>query len=224
MNRYLQADLPAVRSIDDAVQVLNGALSAHGFSTLADIDASALVRRKSGVKTARTRIVEAFDTALAADISATDPEAMVVLPCAFVLVETPRGVTVSVADPAEPAPHPGAAEPASTANRLSDRLESVFLTMATAWTSDKSRRGPGMVVPGPEDRLNTFAERLEKMTSRFRETGSLSTGGAPDASPVRRLGDTEMEHEMAVLDGNFRHVIALLDDDEHRFYAARRSD
>ncbi|GAB4354088.1 MAG: hypothetical protein Kow0026_12550 [Oricola sp.] len=225
MNRYLQAELTGAKSIDNAVQVLNGALSAYGFSVLADIDASALVRRKPGVSIARTRIVEAFDAALAANISAADPGAMVVLTCAFVLVESPRAITVNVADPAETSLRPGTEDAVPTANRVSDRLESVLLTVAAAREPDSRRRpGAGGAMPASEDRLRTFTERLEKMTSRFRRTGSLSGDGAPEASPVRRIGDTETDHDVALLDSNIRHVISLLDSDEHRFYAARRSN
>ena len=224
MNSYFQTDLPGVRSIDDAVQILSDALTLHGFAVLIDIDASALIRETTGADIASTRIVEAFDTKYAGGSGNAEPGAPAVMPCAFMLVETANGVSVMVADPAGREIGKLKRQQASPAQALSDHVEIALSAMGTTWalSAGEVGRAAGPATPKSSDYLRAFSERLEMMTMRFRATGSLTDDGGPAAPAVRHVGMNELERDMTALNKIFRHVIALLDTDQHKFYAEHR--
>jgi uncharacterized protein (DUF302 family) len=226
MNSYLQTDLPGVRSLDDAVQILSDALTLHGFAVLIDIDASALIGGTTGVTMAKTRIVEAFDTRYADEFGRSEPEELTVTPCAFMLVETGKGVSITVADPSGQDAGKPNLEPASLAQQLSDHLEIALAAMGATWAFGAGDTGSaaGSAAPKSSDYLSAFSDRLEKLTMRFRASGSLTDEVEPAAPAVRHIGRNELERDMMALNKDFPDVIALLETDQHKFYAEHRYD
>ena len=70
-----------------------------------------------------------------------------------------------------------------------------------------------------DKQLQSFSQRLDAMTRRFHETGSLTEAVDDATAPAKPSG--ELDHDITALTGNVRHIVSLLDAAEDAFYARR---
>jgi len=113
------------RGFDEALTLVEEALSAEGFGVLCRIPVSQTLETKLGVKHPRTEILGACNPSCAHEALSADPEVSLMLPCNVVVRDVGDGQTrVDVIDARTMADFFPALE--SVARRVADRLERVL--------------------------------------------------------------------------------------------------
>ena len=86
-------------TLADAEHAIRAALATQGFGVLTEIDVSATLEAKLGVKRPPLKILGACNPTLANQALDLDPSVALLLPCNVVLDETEGGTRVRVVDP-----------------------------------------------------------------------------------------------------------------------------
>lgn len=113
--------------IVEARQAVEGALAAHGFGVLTEIDVAATLKAKLGIEVPPLVILGACNPMFAHQALELDPDAALVLPCNVVLESTAGGGTrVRAVNPHDLMPDPAFAGLAEEAAReLAGALEEI---------------------------------------------------------------------------------------------------
>ncbi|WP_193175078.1 hypothetical protein [Oricola nitratireducens] len=216
MTRHFMATVNNAASLDEAIEIVSDALGTFGFDVVWDIDAAALIKEKTGTEIAPRRILGVFHSAANKNGGGNEPAPDQLLPFTFVMRDNGPAVEVVLA---------GSSGPARNMKDVFRQIE-----VAARAPVHKAHNGHDAIGPvpvgesqlRPDQALKLFADRLDAMTERFRQTGSLV--GAESATDPQSAELGELKHDILTLNSTVRHIMTLLDDAEHKSYATRHFD
>jgi uncharacterized protein (DUF302 family) len=116
-------------SMEQAEEVVRGALKEQGFGVVTEMDVAGILREKIGVERPPMKILGACNPVLAHRALEVDPSVGLLLPCNVVLEAIDGGTRVSAIDPHALMDHPAMAELAEDATR---RLAAALAAAAAA--------------------------------------------------------------------------------------------
>jgi uncharacterized protein (DUF302 family) len=113
-------------SLEDADAAIRGALAAHGFGVLTEIDVAATLKAKLNIDRPPLKILGACNPTLAHQALELDPSVSLLLPCNVVIEPIIGGTRVAAADPHDLKSDPRFADLADdAAQRLQAAIDSL---------------------------------------------------------------------------------------------------